>query len=1241
MKIAKVNHIKTGISSDSVDQNGFMYKNPTEGQRSTDIEKHVRQRVKEAERFKEKFKYYVPENASPEEKKKGLERKEKFINDVKKSIENQNMLVQPIEIGDEDMKDMMIGLSLIKGELGSKNGGENVLSRKAREKAAFRRFLLTYADLDENKRMDYLRKLRRIIILYFYGADALNQDTCEEFNVWVDHKERQNDNSNYIVHSFPNLDAFDSKDAKKKEDDDYKKLAEIIRNTNIASYSFAREYIESQSTSENGSLFFSDNDLNVFWIHHIENEVERVYAKTRRINRNNTYKLCKGYISEKVWKGVINYICIKYIAVGKVVYNMAMEGINSDGNENLGVLADSFSNGISSFDYELIKAEERLQRETAVYVTFAINNFLTATSPRNNADDDIGSKGGKKIELLPETKRSILQFFGGRSIWSEFDFEKYSSEDSGKYLWQQICSILSAMRNESFHFKTNNYSSDWNQSLIIDIFKYDSAKCSRTEIKRIYSNNIPKFYKDADIVKLLHSLYNSYNQRATQVPAFNSVFVRKNFPEVVKNKLRIILNEASVKEQEMFHSALYYLLKEIYYNAFLCDSRSKDLFLGSVKNKSAAEKKDIEPTRDFKKRIDEITRSGNYSLSEICQIIMTEYNQQNDKWMKKRTNKGKEKRPDGYQHYKMILLDVLRDTFLAYLNLENEKFGFIKKPIVKTEVKSIEDYLPDFRTDRYDSILERFEDDVELQKWYIVGRFLYPKQVNYLAGCFRNYLQYSWDIERRAHETGNDVNISSDMQDRILRILQIIDICTTLNGNVTNNLTDYFDDEDEYATYVGRFLDFDSEMAGYSISPSGKLKEFCNSYAKGENDNDSRIGVYYDGKKPIVNRNIILSKLYGNGELLSDALSDNKVKLDEIQEYFKFSDKISDYRVRGNYKNKEEVIDIKKYQEIKNHIEFRDVVEYSEILNELQGQLINYTFLRERDLLYYQLGFHYTCLKNDSYKPEDYKKIVVDNKTINNAILHQIVSLYINGVHLYVIDEHGHYYANKDKSAGGNITEFFDYCKKCFTEFKSSLTVYSAGLELFENIDEHEEIIKLRNYIDHFKYFINVDSVNKGRSMIDLYSEIFDRFFTYDLKYHKNVPNVLYNILMGHFVAMSIDFATGTKKVNKKNKERASLRISKVVAEPFTYKLSNEKVECPARSERFLRNVIKILYYRETTVPDIIYREGMVKSLSNDKKGNNQPNKKKNNNKKNNNGKMASSELTSNPFDELFSQIDL
>ena len=66
---------------------------------------------------------------------------------------------------------------------------------------------------------------------------------------------------------------------------------------------------------------------------------------------------------------------------------------------------------------------------------------------------------------------------------------------------------------------------------------------------------------------------------------------------------------------------------------------------------------------------------------------------------------------------------------------------------------------------------------------------------------------------------------------------------------------------------------------------------------------------------------------------------------------------------------------------------------------------------------------------------------------------------------------------------------------------------------MFQYMEEEEEIRKTRNYIDHFKYYANMD-----RSLLELYGEIFDRFFIYDLKLKKSVSFVFKNILKKYAV---------------------------------------------------------------------------------------------------------------------------
>lgn len=78
---------------------------------------------------------------------------------------------------------------------------------------------------------------------------------------------------------------------------------------------------------------------------------------------------------------------------------------------------------------------------------------------------------------------------------------------------------------------------------------------------------------------------------------------------------------------------------------------------------------------------------------------------------------------------------------------------------------------------------------------------------------------------------------------------------------------------------------------------------------------------------------------------------------------------------------------------------------------------------------------------------------------------------------------------NNNVSIGTKVPYF---CR-CYGE--EGISIYFAGLKLFENISEHDECVKLRGYIEHFEYFAKSD-----RSMLDIYSEVFDRFFSYDNK---------------------------------------------------------------------------------------------------------------------------------------------
>ena len=175
-----------------------------------------------------------------------------------------------------------------------------------------------------------------------------------------------------------------------------------------------------------------------------------------------------------------------------------------------------------------------------------------------------------------------------------------------------------------------------------------------------------------------------------------------------------------------------------------------------------------------------------------------------------------------------------------------------------------------------------------------------------------------------------------------------------------------------------------------------------------------------------------------------------------------------------------------------------------------------------------------------------------------------------------------------EESIGGKAIGAF--CKN----FINAVSIYLEGLELFENTDEHDNIIKTRNYIEHFKYFIRSD-----RSMIDLYSEVYDRFFRHDYKLKKSVPTVLINILARNFMDAYIYMELGCKTVGtKKTQEHKATQIAftdkGIESTALTYtiqpdpiskdnekKEEKKKEEIPAHSEIFLHQFRSILEYRK------------------------------------------------------------
>ncbi len=1114
-----------------------------------------------------------------------------------RSVTNQNMLVQP--------QNDRFSFPCVH------DSGKSKVSNKNVEKSGLDNFLLDYANLDKDIRENYLRKLRRIIDIYFSAPITYQKDmdvalsevvVKDKFDVWKKHNEGKKDSNTFVKvpevlikaeRDHEKLDTVIEKQARKE-------LADRVRKQNMTCYRYTQAVVKKYNAKE--ALFFENDDINQYWIHHIENAVERI-LKSCKIG--TLFKLHNGYLIEKVWKDVINLISIKYIALGKVVYNFALDDIWNDNKvKRLGDISEKIRSGITSFDYEMLKAQETLQRELAVNVAFSANNLARAVCNMSDLSDktsdfllwqpdDINNKMKKSTgndENNEKNKRAVcavLQFFGGKSLWNVVDFEK-AYKNAGKhgygvYFINDLRKAIFAARNESFHFKTASVNNEkWDVEFLGRMFEKETEFCLDIEKERFYSNNLPMFYKSSNLEKMLNHFYSKNISRTAQVLSYNTVFVRKTFPEYLNNVLKYKKPGTDAEILDKWYSACYYLLKEIYYNSFL---QSKDAFkyfenavynlnskninhdsLGKKLNRDEMKRK--KAAESFQRRFVEIKRVSDSSISYVCQVFMTDYNQQNNQNKKVRSSNDSLLDKPIYQHFKMLLKETIKSAFAAYLKDNNNKdlFGFIGEPLKinkNDDVKVIkkEEFLPDWKSEKYSLLIEKVKKSPKLQMWYIVGKFLNARSLNLMAGSMRSYLQYVSDINKRANVMGSKLHVEVLDKDTVKDWIQVIEVCLLLASRTSNQFDDYFNDGDDYAGYLKSYVDFSDENMPSAYSA---LVYFSD---------QGKIDLYVDPKNPKINRNIVQSKLFAADHILGNGRIVQPVSKDDIVEFYNLKAKIADSKIKGENISEKEQRNIIRYQRLKNKVELRDIVEYGEIINELLGQLINWSFMRERDLLYFQLGFHYNCLRNNSEKPEEYKRIEADDISINDAVLYQIIGMYVNGIPVYTSDNNKLKGKCVNGGAGGKIAAVCEYSE--YLGFKKA-TLYESGLEVFEVLAEHDDIIKLRNGIEHFKYYLG-----NYRSIMSLYSEVFDRFFTYDLKYQKNVLNLLQNILLRHNIVIVPEFESGTKKVGKNIKQAAKISIKNIQSDKFTYKIKGGTASIDAKDDRYLETIKKILYYPE------------------------------------------------------------
>lgn len=539
-----------------------------------------------------------------------------------------------------------------------------------------------------------------------------------------------------------------------------------------------------------------------------------------------------------------------------------------------------------------------------------------------------------------------------------------------------------------------------------------------------------------------------------------------------------------------------------------------------------------------------------------------------------------------YKHFRTLLYIGLREAFIIYLKDEKNKewYEFLREP-VKREQPEEKEFVNKWKLNQYSDCSELILKDSLAAAWYVVAHFINQAQLNHLIGDIKNYIQFISDIDRRAKSTGNPVSESTEIQiERYRKILRVLEFAKFFCGQITNVLTDYYQDENDFSTHVGHYVKFEKK----NMEPAHALQAFSNSlYACGKEK--KKAGFYYDGMNPIVNRNITLASMYGNKKLLENAM--NPVTEQDIRKYYSLMAELDSVLKNGAVcKSEDEQKNLRHFQNLKNRIELVDVLTLSELVNDLVAQLIGWVYIRERDMMYLQLGLHYIKLYfTDSVAEDSYLRTLdlEEGSIADGAVLYQIASLYSFNLPMYVKPNKSSVYCKKHVNSVATKFDIFEkeYCN-------GDETVIENGLRLFENINLHKDMVKFRDYLAHFKYFAKLDE-----SILELYSKAYDFFFSYNIKLKKSVSYVLTNVLLSYFINAKLSFSTYKSSGNKTVQHRTT-KIS-VVAQTdyFTYKLRSivknkngvesienddrrcEVVNIAARDKEFVDEVCNVINY--------------------------------------------------------------
>lgn len=858
------------------------------------------------------------------------------------------------------------------------------------------------------------------------------------------------------------------------------------------------------------------------------------------------------------------FLMYKFVDIGKAVYHFC------DIKDDKCDLKSEYKGGITSFDYEMIKAEEKLQQNLSASLIYSIHHFsqtvvkgfgenneiadILTIKINTNKEKSEPEKDKKTRNLFKENEKlrlDILRFWGGLS-----QFKAVVTEEQSFDFFVELKNALYSLRNRNFHYgkgkeEENSY------PILEKVIEKDKARYTELMLKKYQHNNVFAFFDTAEIVDIMEKLHSKEKFTAKFIPSFATIFKKKDIFEFT-NEFKI---QRCLENKEQYFGALYFLLKEIYYYDFLGSKDCKKYFdkaIGSYdkeipeyqpKNR-ADNKKDA--WRNFKNNI-----NLNQSLSEICQNVLISYSLQNQEFLR---DKIANKEQESFKSYKMILNKLMYLAFKIYIEeryasilLENKNPKF-NQEAVRPQFLEAKEF--------QNLSLKEFEESIKMEnkllyEIYVMAKFLQPRQLNFLIGDIEGYIHYVSDIYNRSGAA-----ISLERQEAVENfrsILQVLRFCMVTNGQISGIFKDYYEDKHAFARQLRNYVDFSkTQKAEYGLDYED-LEDFLADISLSKDEIVSN-KLYIDGQNPILFRGIELSRMYGVESVLSKVYLKYRITKTDLNKLKALRNQISEELP----KNEAEFCKQREYQNHRGKVELFDIQEYSNIIFDLYTPLIQWCYLWERDSLYYLLGYYYV------------KQYWAEDKTMYQAMLQNIYNAYHYGRSVEIkkefMPEWDDTKFKEGVSQSALITKKKEKIEKClgisFENIESYLFDKKPKKESKTEEAKTKKDFNLRNNIDHFHYFYGKD----GKSIFELYENMYQKL-KYDRKLQNNLMQRIEDTLQRYHLEAKVIW----DKMDSEIKPHFKLSIK---SEKFEMKTKGKHFTADAKTKEFCEVVQKILEYK-------------------------------------------------------------